>query len=272
MKALILSPICPLNSRPHIQSELADEALLGMTVEVLEESGASWYYIRTPYRYEGWAPAEGLLFGGGQVRWWASLPKQVVVGGICDIHSAPAVQSWCVETVTRGALVTPIGAPDADGWQRVALPDGREGYIKAGFLGPWYRSPCSEDEERFRAAVAETAKGYLGTQYRWGGKTPLGIDCSGLVSMAYLLNGVIIWRDAHMAEGFPVHAIPRSHIKTGDLLFFPGHVALYLGGGRYIHSTAKNSSDGVVINSLDPSQPDYREDLDRAMTAAGSIF
>ena len=272
MKALIQSPICPLKSRPHDQSELADEALLGMTVEVLEESGTGWYRIRTPYRYEGWAPVEGLLFGEGQVKWWESLPKQVVLRGVCDVLSAPSVQGWCVETVTRGDLLSPIGKPDENGWQRVALPDGREGYTKTGFLGTWHTAPSSEDEAAFRAAVAETAKTYLGAHYRWGGKTPLGIDCSGLVSMAYLLNGVTIYRDAHIREDFPVHEIPRSAIKTGDLLFFPGHVALYLGDGRYIHSTAKNGSDGVVINSLDPAHPDYREDLDKGMTAAGSIF
>ena len=45
MKALVNSPICPLKSRPHMQSELADE--------VLEDTRAGWYRIRTPYRYEG---------------------------------------------------------------------------------------------------------------------------------------------------------------------------------------------------------------------------
>ena len=90
--------------------------------------------------------------------------------------------------------------------------------------------------------------------------------------MSYLLNGVVIYRDANIVEGFPVHEIPRAEMKPGALLFFPGHVAMYLGDGRYIHSTAKNGSDGVVINSLDPEDPDYRADLDQGMTAVGSIF
>ena len=120
--------------------------------------------------------------------------------------------------------------------------------------------------------MTETALSYLGTHYRWGGKTPVGIDCSGLVSMSYLLNGVVIWRDAQIRESFPVHPIPRSCKKPGDLLFFPGHVAMYLGQERFIHSTARAGSDGVVLNSLDPAAPDYREDLDKGMTAVGSIF
>ena len=53
---------------------------------------------------------------------------------------------------------------------------------------------------------------------------------------------------------------------------FPGHVALYLGEGRYIHSTGAAASGGVVINSLEPSDPLYREDLVKCLYAVGSVF
>lgn len=128
------------------------------------------------------------------------------------------------------------------------------------------------DEEAFREAVTRTARTYLGVQYRWGGKSPAGIDCSGLTSMSYMLNGILTFRDAKIVEGFPVHEIPVSEIKKGDLLYFPGHIAMYLGDGRYIHSTGKLGSGGVVINSLRPQDPDYREDLVKCLYAAGSIF
>lgn len=272
MKAIVSAPICPLMTRPSRQCERGDEALFGMILEVLEDTRTGWYRVETPYRYFGYAPAECLLFGENNVERWSALPKRVVRKGICDVLAGPEVECWAQVTLTRGALVSPKGGPNENGWQKVVLPDGREGYTKCSFLGEYYEKPAYPDEWSLRKAVTETALTYMGTHYRWGGKTPIGIDCSGLTSMSYLLNGVVIYRDAQIREGFPLHEIPRADSQPGDLLFFPGHVAMYLGEGKYIHSTAKNGSDGVVVNSLDPSAPDYREDLDQGMTAVGSIF
>ena len=272
MNAIVIEPICPLMSRPQLQCERADEVLAGMVVELLEEVRPGWYLARAPYRYEGYLRAEHVLTGDHLVRRWTQRPKRVVLRGVCDVLSGPAVACFPLATLTRGALVSPAGAPNADGWLRVELPDGRQGYTKCSFLGEYCEKPRSDDPEELRKAVVETALSYQGTHYRWGGKTSMGIDCSGLVSMSYLLNGVVIYRDAGIVEGFPVHAIPREAMKPGDLLFFPGHVAMYLSQGRYIHSTARNGSDGVVINSLDPCHPDYRADLDRDMTAVGTVF
>ncbi len=127
-------------------------------------------------------------------------------------------------------------------------------------------------EETFREKLVETALQYLGSEYRWGGKTPAGIDCSGLASVVYLQNGVLIYRDAAIREGWPVHEIDRAALQVGDLMYFPGHVAIYLGQGRYIHSTGAADSGGVVINSLVPTDPLYRQDLLDTLTACGSIF
>ena len=89
---------------------------------------------------------------------------------------------------------------------------------------------------------------------------------------AYMQCGVLIYRDARIVEGWPMHQIPFADKKRGDALYFPGHIALYLGEGRYIHSTGASASGGVVINSLDPNDPLYREDLVKSLYAVGSVF
>lgn len=272
MRAVVNSPICPLLSRPRWDCPLSDEALFGMAVEVLEQTTPGYWKVRTPYRYEGYAPARCLVPGDRAADRWDALPRKAVFHrNFADVMSRPEFQSQITVTLPLGALAAPTGEP-REGWQGVCLPDGREGFVRAGALAPLPPDPATLTEGELRRRLTETARLYLRTPYRWGGKTPLGIDCSGLVFMAYLLNGIVIWRDAAMKEGFPIHPISREDLGPGDLLYFPGHVAMYLGKGQYIHATGKATSDGVVINSLDPGAPDYRPDLPGQLTAVGSYF
>ncbi len=272
MKAIVNVPICPLYEAPTRESTLVDEALYGMVVDILQEVAPGWYRIRTHYRYEGIVNGEELLTDEETVISWCAGEKKVVLQkNFCDVLSEPRVQGWIKISLPRGAVVIPLG--DAkEGWQKVALADGRTGYVMSEILGTYHTSPVSEDEEILRKALVEAALRYQGTHYRWGGKSPQGIDCSGLCSMAYLLCGIIIFRDASIKEGFPLHDITLEAIKPGDLLFFPGHVAMYIGDGRYCHSTGRSGSDGFAFNSLNPEAPDYREDLHHKITRIGSYF
>lgn len=280
MKAIVNSPICPLMSEPRPDCELADEALFGMVLEVLEQTTPEYWKVRTHYRYEGYAPVTALTTGDEAAQAWAALPKKVVLHkNTCDVMTTPKVQSWPILTLPMGAIVAVTQGPEVDpetkeptGWQLVSLPDGQRGYVRSSWLDAYYDSPIDLPEAALRQRLCDTARLFARTHYRWGGKTPLGVDCSGLVSMSYLLNGIIIYRDASIKEGFPVHSIALQDIQPADLLFFPGHVAMYIGDRRYIHSTGKAGSDGVVINSLDPSAPDYRADLPEKITGVGSYF
>ena len=281
MRVIAGKTIVPMREKPFAETSLDDELLYGMTAEVLEEvpdekegSKVPWLRVRTPYRYEGYCKKEDFVLEVKRVEAWEESGKlSVVMQSFADVLTEPRVQGVCMESVTMGGRLLAQGkAEEGDGWIKVQLADGRQGYTKEKFLGPYFAAPFTENEAEFRKRLVKLARRYLGTQYRWGGKSPLGIDCSGLTSMCYLLCGVYIYRNAGFREGFEVHEIPAEEKKPGDLLYFPGHIAMYIGEDRYIHSTGKNGSDGVVINSLNPAHEDFRQDLLEKLERVGSIF
>ena len=266
--------------------------------------------VVTFYGYHGYAFASELYFcDEKELRGYLSA-ELVLAGRATDVLTLPKVQGVRLAELERGAVLRRLPDPEAEahtGWAKVGLVDGRSGYVRDVALEPVRFSMtavftqeagrtfdealakaegCKQEElvpraidrwfggseEAFRNALAEQAKKYLGTEYRWGGKSGRGIDCSGLVSSAYMQCGVLIYRDAKLVEGWPMHKIPLEQAKRGDALYFPGHIALYLGEGRYIHSTGAARSGGVVLNSLDPADPLYREDLVKSLYAVGSLF
>lgn len=272
MNAIVNVPVCPLYEKPTRKSTILDEVLYGMVVEILEEVLPGWLRVRTHYQYEGIVSDEDLLMDEETAEEWNCSPKKVVRNkNFCDVLSAPKVQGWKKLTLPLGSRMVPLGQPE-NGWQEVLLADGQTGYVMAGILEGRNSEPDAQDEAALRSALVEAVLLYRGTHYRWGGKSPMGIDCSGLCSMAYMLCGILIYRDAKIQEGFPIHEIPMEQMAPGDLLYFPGHIAMYLGGDRYCHATAKAGSDGVVINSLNPAHCDYREDLHHSMIMVGSYF
>ena len=99
------------------------------------------------------------------------------------------------------------------------------------------------------ARAAALARNYLGVRYAWGGESPAGFDCSGLVQYVYGRLGVGLPRVTWQQWNAGRH-VPRSALRAGDLVFFHGrgHVGIYLGGGRFIH--APNSGEVVQIDSL----------------------
>lgn len=104
-------------------------------------------------------------------------------------------------------------------------------------------------EETLREQIVANAMKYLGVPYVWGGTTPYGFDCSGLVQYVYNESGVSISRTTYtqQAQATP---ISFAELKPGDLVFWGGsayHVGIYIGEGQYIHAPAPGQS--VCIQS-----------------------
>ena len=221
-----------------------------------------------------------------------------------------------ISLVGGGVVEVLSNASEAAGWTRVRLLDGQEGYVRTQHLCPkrftedllWQDPQPIVDnlvgasaraktaaggqegfslqtllehwfdgsENAFREKLVSEAMKYMSVQYRWGGKSFRGIDCSGLVSVSYMRCGVLIYRDASIVDGYPIQRLPledaaAGRLKKGDALYFPGHIAMYIGDGKYIHSTGKIGSGGVVINSLRPEDPDFRQDLLDCLYAVGGV-
>lgn len=270
MNAIVKVTIANLQGQADVNSELVDEALYGMPVEVLEDIDEKWVKIGTFYRYEGYCLKENLEMDSNRLTSWLEAMNHVVIQSFADVLMTPKIQSAKIITLTRGAFIEVLDDVNLEtGWSKVQLVTGETGYLRSDWVQTRVKV-YTLNEDLFREQVVQTAYRYLGTPYRWGGKSPLGIDCSGLCSMAYMLNGAYIYRDASILAGFPLRQIDKENMKRGDLIFFPGHVAMYVGDDRYIHSSLGGNE--VNINSLNPQDAHYREDLATTITEFGSIF
>ncbi|HKQ56627.1 MAG TPA: C40 family peptidase, partial [Candidatus Eisenbacteria bacterium] len=136
--------------------------------------------------------------------------------------------------------------------REVVLPDGRRGWTEALGLATGTRPTTS---------LPERARELLGVPYLWGGRTPAGLDCSGLSQLLLAEQGYRLPRDAGDQER-ACRPIGRSRPTEGDLAFFgasrspAGHVGVMLGPSLYVHARGR-----VRINSLDPSNDLYDSEL-----------
>lgn len=165
---------------------------------------------------------------------------------VASIHAAP---DDAAEQVTQALRGEPLRVEERrEGWARV---------VTAYDYPGWVREEALEDGEGTvelgSAHPAEAARGYLGSPYEWGGMTDRGIDCSGLVHMAYRAAGRLVPRDAHQQQDA---AEAVSDPQPGDLVFYgedrADHVAFWLGEGRILHATGR---DGLgAVEEAEPEQ------------------
>jgi len=151
-------------------------------------------------------------------------------------HRITALRSFLY--AVPGIKVTPLGHLPFGAEVSVTGQEGdflrtEDGFLYARHLGPLV--PDGHDP----VSVAER---FLGVPYLWGGKSSLGLDCSGLVQTACFACGIPALRDSDMqeaslGEAIPIPADPMAY-QRGDLLFWPGHVAIAQGNGLMIHANA----------------------------------
>jgi cell wall-associated NlpC family hydrolase len=217
----VIAPQTPVRGEPQSDALLATEALGGERVTVYDINAEGWAWGQLlADGYVGWLAESALKPAGPQPTHKVTAPRTLVFPG-------PSIKLPPLEALPFGAQLIVVETKE-----QMAITPAR-GYVPAVHLAP------VKQYERDFVAVAER---FVGTPYLWGGKTVLGLDCSGLVQVALAACGIASPRDSDMQEealGAKVTvASGLDDPQRGDLLFWKEHVAVVRDRNSLIHANA----------------------------------
>ena len=213
----VIEPIAAVRRAPSHEARLDTQALLGETVTVYETSEEGWAWGQLEADgYVGWLSVNALGATGPAPTHKIAMPRTLAFPG-------PNIKLPPVMALPMGALLA------------VAQQDERFALTAEGRHVPLvHLAPLKARQPDF-VAVAEQ---FLSAPYLWGGKTSLGIDCSGLVQVALQAAGRACPRDSDMQELALGTVSSLSQLRRGDLVFWKDHVAIARDGQTLIHANA----------------------------------
>ena len=256
-QAVVLGTAVNMYSAPNPDKDVVSQALLGQIVSVLETRDG-FARVETPDHYAGWVAADGLFEYLD-----AKAPRYAARGTVAEVTSLMAnLYRDADVTTARPKSQAPLGVqlevvkPAEDPqkrWVTVRLPSGENAFVQSGDVRlAEAGAPRGRGSE---ADLVATARRFTGVPYLWGGMSVQGLDCSGLTSRVYAVNGVELRRDADLQFDDPrAQPVERADLRPGDLVFFGQkkitHVGMYVGEGRFINATTHTRPD-VHEESLD---------------------
>jgi cell wall-associated NlpC family hydrolase len=275
--ASVTISVANLRSQPRHAAELSTQALLGTPLKVWKKE-KGWYLVQTPDHYLAWVDGGAItLMDSTRFQQWSQQAQLIYTQPYGFAYTEPAKTAATVSDLVYGSQLTIISTQE--GFYKVQYPDGRIAYIPNVEAMPYAQWAASRQPTG--SNMVATARRLMGLPYLWGGTSTKGVDCSGFTKTVYLMNGLVLPRDASQQVHIGTEVDTKQgwdNLQPGDLLFFGSpardgrpervvHVGMWIGGNaEFIHSASL-----VRINSLNPQAPNYDEDEHKRFLRAKRI-
>jgi len=241
--AIVTVPAAPVRKKPNQRAEMCNQLLLGEAVKIIKIKHEKWLKVESLYDgYKGWLTNHLVTFTDKETA--QSSSNKITTGLLSEL------------TINSGAMNIPAGSSLFQFNKKTGGIEGFQYEFSGNFTEPGNIKNRTDE-------LITNAQGWLNAPYLWGGKTILGVDCSGFSQTMFKLIGVAIPRDAwqQAQEGKRIKKLEDA--MPGDLAFFDDkdeivHVGILLGPDKIIHAAGKVRIDKIDKKGITNSETGER--------------